>query len=244
MNRKNPLTLVNYVTSPDFRQGLSAFSQQKQMKRYDLHIHTKYSQCSLSKPAKVLETAKKRGLNGVAITDHNTIKGALKVKRLNKDRDFEVIVGEEIKTEAGEILAYYLKKEIKPGRFERVIKEIKSQKAICAIAHPFAHFRKRLRMDFRGIKANLDAVEVLNARALLKRENKKAGRLAEKLNLAMIAGSDAHFCHEIGRAYTLFRGTLRNAIKKKKTTVKGRRAWTGRVLSGVVKLIKKCGLTG
>ncbi len=209
------------------------------MKRYDLHIHTKYSECSLNKPEKLLETAKKRGLDGIAITDHNTIKGALKVKKLNKDRNFEVIVGEEIKTEAGEILAYYLKKEIEPGRFKDVILEIKKQKAICAIAHPFAHFRKKLKMDLAQIKANLDAVEVFNARALLKRENRKARKLAEKLNLAMIAGSDAHFCHEIGRAYTLFNGTLRNAIKKKKTTAKGRKPWTGRILSGIVKLTRK-----
>ena len=86
--------------------------------KYDLHMHTHYSKCSNLKPEILLKIAKKRGLNGIAITDHNVVEGALKVKKLNKDKDFEVIVGEEISTDAGEVLAYYLNKEIKKGKFK------------------------------------------------------------------------------------------------------------------------------
>ena len=63
--------------------------------KYDLHVHTKYSKCSNLKPSVILKRAKEKGLNGIAIADHNTIKGALEVKKLNKGNSFEVIVGED-----------------------------------------------------------------------------------------------------------------------------------------------------
>ena len=85
--------------------------------KYDLHTHTCYSKCSNMKPDVLLNAAKKRGLNGIAVTDHNTIKGALEVKKLNKDKDFEVIVGEEISTTAGDVLAHYINKPIKSTNF-------------------------------------------------------------------------------------------------------------------------------
>src|SRR3990167_1868027 len=66
------------------------------MLKYDLHMHTCYSKCSNLRPEILLKTAKERGLNGIAVTDHNTIEGALRIKNLNKDKNFEVIIGEEI----------------------------------------------------------------------------------------------------------------------------------------------------
>ena len=75
------------------------------MLKYDLHVHTNYSKCSNMKLEVLLKTAKKRGLNGIAVTAHNTIEGALKAKKLNKDRNFEVIVGEEVSTAQGDVLA-------------------------------------------------------------------------------------------------------------------------------------------
>ena len=87
-------------------------------------------------PAKALETAKKRGLDGIAVTDHDNIKGALEVKKLNKDKNFEVIIGEEVSTPQGEVIALYIKKKIKPGPIDKVIKEIKKQGGVSIIAHP------------------------------------------------------------------------------------------------------------
>ena len=81
--------------------------------KYDLHTHTNYSKCSNLKPEILLKIAKKRGLNGLAVTDHHKIKGALKVSKLNRDKNFEVIIGEEVTTDFGEVLAYYINKEIK-----------------------------------------------------------------------------------------------------------------------------------
>jgi len=82
--------------------------------RYDLHVHTKYSKpCGHMEPATLLKIAKKRNLDGVAVCDHNTTKGALAVRKLNKDQNLEVIPGIEIKTQYGDVLLYYVQEEIK-----------------------------------------------------------------------------------------------------------------------------------
>lgn len=192
------------------------------IKKYDLHIHTCYSKCAISKPESILKKAKEKDLNGIAITDHNTIKGALKVKKLNKDPTFEVIVGEEVKTDKGELLVYYLKKEIKPGKIEDILKQVKKQKAICSIAHPFSFgIRKKSRIDLTKLVNKIDAVEIFNARSYIPYENRKAGQLAKRFNLAEIGGSDSHFPWTIGKGYTLFKGNLKKSIKLKNTKSKG-----------------------
>ena len=195
------------------------------MKKYDLHLHTSYSKCSTLKPKELLKIAKARKLDGIAITDHDTIKGALEVKKLNKDPDFEVIIGEEIQTDKGEILAYYLKKEIKPGKAEDVIKKIKKQNAICSIAHPFTFgIRKRSKIDLT--KTKVDAVETFNSRSLTPFENKKAKQLATKHNLAETGGSDSHFTWGIGEGYTLFEKDLKQAVKSRKTKAQGKTSFS------------------
>jgi len=78
------------------------------MNKYDLHMHTNFSPDSKNKPASILRISKKAGLNGIAITDHHTIRGALLTKELNEDRDFEVIIGEEITTNRGDVIALYI----------------------------------------------------------------------------------------------------------------------------------------
>ena len=83
------------------------------MKKYDLHIHTKYSPCSNLDPNLILKIAKKLKLDGIAITDHNNMKGAIKTYKLNRNKDFEVIKATELKTNKSEIIALYLNKEIK-----------------------------------------------------------------------------------------------------------------------------------
>jgi len=194
----------------------------KLLKKYDLHIHTYYSRCSNLTPKVILKRAKKLGLNGIAIADHHTIKGALEVKKANKDKHFEVIVGEEIKTEKGEVIAFYLKKEIKPGKFNDVIREIRKQKGIVGIAHPYSTIGiDRRKADIDAIIGKIDAIEGFNARSLFAFENMKAQiKAAEKL-LPITAGSDAHFSFEIGRAYTEFEGDLRSALKNMATKVHG-----------------------
>jgi predicted metal-dependent phosphoesterase TrpH len=192
--------------------------------KYDLHIHTNYSKCSNNKPQTILKIAKKRGLDGIAITDHQQVKGAFKVKELNKDNGFEVIIGEEIATNYGDVLVYYLKEKIKSFDFDDVVKEARKQNALVVIPHPFrttlVHDHK-FQVPLAEVKDKIDAIECFNARILLSSDNKKANDAANKLNIAKTAGSDSHFFFEIGTARTIFDGDLRTALKKRQTKVQG-----------------------
>ena len=195
------------------------------MLKYDLHTHTHYSKCSNMKPEVLLKTAKKRGLNGIAVTDHGTIKGALEVKRLNKDKNFEVIVGEEISTMQGDVLAYYLKEQIDAVDFFDAAEKIRKQNGLIIIPHPFRTSLNRnhkFKVPLYKIKKYIDAVEVFNARMLFNSENEKANNAANKYSIAKTGGSDAHFKFEIATGQTLFDGDLRKALKEKKTEAYGK----------------------
>lgn len=189
--------------------------------KYDLHVHTHYSACSILKPRTLLKVAKKAKLDGIAVVDHNSIKGGVEVKKANKDRDLEVIPSTEISTDRGHVVGLYVNKEIKSREFFNVSDEIKKQGGIVILAHPFRMI-PYLRSKVKGIdiKKYLDAVECYNARTSYF-GNKDAGKLADKFDLAKTGGSDSHFSFEVGRSYTLFDGDLRDAIRKRKTTAAG-----------------------
>ena len=193
--------------------------------KYDLHNHTYYSKCSNLKPEILLKIAKKKGLNGIAVTDHNTTKGALVVKKLNKDKNFEVIIGEEVDTNFGDVLTYYLNKEIKTHDFFTLVDEVRKQSGLISIPHPFRmsiNPKLKFSCPIAKIKDKIDAVECFNAR-MLPGSNEKAQKLAKKLNIPGTGGSDAHFELDIGRAYTIFddNSTLRKALKQNKTGYEG-----------------------
>ena len=185
--------------------------------KYDLHIHTYHSKCASLKPAEILKIAQKKQLEGIAITDHNTIKGALEVSKLNKDRNFEIIIGSEIKTNWGDLLIYYQTEEIKEREFFQVIDKARQQGAITSIAHPY-----RLIGRFKGdiIKVKKCCIETFNSKAL-PFENKKAQTIAKKYGFTGTGGSDAHFKFDIGNGYTIFEDDLKKAIKKKQLTTGG-----------------------
>src|SRR3989344_5287248 len=193
--------------------------------KYDLHMHTHYSKCSNLKPLTILKLAKKHKLDGIAITDHHEIKGALEVKKLNKDKNFEVIVGEEISSTYGDVLVYYLKKKINEIDFYKVVDEARKQNALVVLPHPFRRTLindHKFQVPIEKVKGKIDAVECFNARLLFPGDNKKADIVADRLNIAKTGGSDSHFFFEIGTAKTVFEGDLRTAIKKKETKAEGR----------------------
>jgi predicted metal-dependent phosphoesterase TrpH len=163
----------------------------------DLHVHSKYSFDSLLSPKTILKVAKKKGLTGIAVTDHNTIRGGIEARKINKDRDFIVIVGGEIQTEVGDIIGLCMNEEIKSRTSIEVIEEIKDQGGFVVLPHPF-----------RGHKLNQciielsDAIEVFNGRSTAG-ENVKSLELAKSYNKPFTAGSDAHFASEIGNVQML-----------------------------------------
>ena len=167
--------------------------------RYDLHTHSKYSPDSILEPREIVKQGRKRRLAGIAVTDHNTIKGGLEAKRYETD-DFKVIVGSEIMTDRGEIIGLFLDAEVEPAEFGAVIKGIKEQGGIVVVPHPFDRIRPGLQPKDEDAKF-IDCIEGFNSRCLFQSYNERAVEFASRHKLPVTAGSDAHFRWEIGNAF-------------------------------------------
>jgi len=191
----------------------------KQHNRYDLHVHTHYSQCAAIKPEEIAKIAIKKKLNGIAITDHDTIKGALRTKKIARKNGINIVIGEEVSTDKGHLLAYDIQETIRKRELLEVLDEIRSQGGIAVIAHPFTSLRKKFLQEIPTIKNRIDGIETFNGRIIMPQANAKANALADKLKIGKTAGSDAHFLFEIGTGVTKFKGTLREAIKQRKTII-------------------------
>jgi len=187
--------------------------------KVDLHTHSYYSRDGISSPEKLIKNALKKGLDGIALTDHNTTAGWKTAIEAAKKLNAFLILGEEIKIKrngktVGEILGYFLKEEINPKgkNVEEIIDEIKKQGGIAVIAHPF-YWRKPFR-DLEKNKNLVDGIEAFNSRSQTRRGNKKALDFAQKNNLPMTAGSDAHSCFEVGNAYVETEAKTLNELKE------------------------------
>lgn len=192
--------------------------------KYDLHIHSKYSSDGVLEPEKIVRVAQKRGLDGIAITDHNTIRGGQEAKKY-ETKDFKVIIGAEIMTEKGEITGLFLSKDIKSREAEGVINEIKEQGGIVVIPHPFDRLRHSAFHPIEEYIKLTDAIEGFNSRCVFEGDNKKAIESATKYDLPVIAGSDAHYPNEIGKAgITTGTNDVREAILRKNIKMFGRRS--------------------
>jgi predicted metal-dependent phosphoesterase TrpH len=167
----------------------------------ELHCHTYRSKDSMMLPARLLEVCRRRKIDRVAVTDHNTIDGALEAQELAPDR---VIVGEEIMTDRGELLGYFLSETIPAGLSpQETIERLRDQGAVISVSHPFDSVRKGswAEADLRQILPLVDAIEVFNARSCSRGANDRAQALAEEVGIVGTAGSDAHAPIEVGRAY-------------------------------------------
>jgi predicted metal-dependent phosphoesterase TrpH len=149
-------------------------------------------------PLKILRICKKLGFDVVSITDHDSLKGSLQAKKYEKDIGINVIVGEEIKTDLGDIIGLNLNDEIKARQFIDVIDEIKEQDGISVFPHPF-----RGHKNIEYIASKTDIIEVFNARSNFV-ENRKSFELACKLKKPYLSGSDAHLYAEIGNSILYF----------------------------------------
>ena len=173
-------------------------------------MHTCHSGDSLSRAEDVLAAAMKQGLSAIAITDHDEIKGALEAQKIARKQNLplQVIVGEEVRTDGGDLLVYFVKKRIAPGKLADVLAEVKKQGAVCAAAHPYDAARHGINLQglAPGVLGKIDAVEVFNARVPLASQNAHAMGFALKNRKALLAGSDAHHPSEVGAAYVEFYG--------------------------------------
>lgn len=170
------------------------------MLKADLHIHTEYSMdCSIPLE-KIINRCLELEINCIAIADHGTTEGALKMQKI---APFKVIVAEEILTPNGEIMGMFLKETIPSGlSIEQTISQIKAQGALVNIPHLFDSLRG-LRLDGKELEAlvdQIDTIEVFNAREPFRKPTIKAQAFARKYGIPGTVGSDAHTIGEIGNA--------------------------------------------
>ncbi len=171
----------------------------------DLHCHTSASFDCLARPESQVLAAAARGLMHLAITDHDRIEGALRARDA-APAGLTVIIGEEVKTADGDLIAVFLERAVAPGRPAReTIDEVRAQGGLVGIPHPFDRYRGSMLNDPRleAIGRLVDWVEVHNARVIGGGGNERAAAFAKELGLPGVAASDAHSTLEVGVAYNV-----------------------------------------
>ena len=203
----------------------------------DLHVHTKFSGVhkmgplrfpeSVSDPVDVVRKAKAAGMDVVCITDHNSVAGAHRAVRDCKDiKDISIVIGEEVSSADGEILAYFIEDEIPAGLSAvETIERIREQGGLTVAPHPFSLHCPCLKDQIFDL--DLDGIEILNGGHIDDYANSHAQEIGrqEVGRWALTGGSDSHCLKNIGATYTLFEGNtpedLRKSILNKTTSADG-----------------------
>ena len=171
------------------------------MLKCDLHLHSFISSDGNMSLDTIVQTCLRRGINCIALTDHNQFGNALELQRR---APFTVIPGEEIKTTEGEIIGLFLQREILRGLTPRAtVEEIRRQGGVVYIPHPFDRIRNSVlsRRALMEILDEVDAIEVLNSRISFKEDVEEARQFAREHGKLQGAGSDSHVWWELGNAY-------------------------------------------
>lgn len=214
-----------------------------------MHCHSYYSKDSICSPSSLLENAWKKGLDGIALTDHDTTKGWEEAEKTAKELKMFLIKGQEIKIREngrtiGEILAYFLEEAIdtKGKGLTEITREIREQGGISIIAHPFN--AKKPFKDIERHKDSVDGIESFNSRSQDEEGNDNSLLLARKYGLPFTGGSDAHTPFEVGNCYIESSADslegLKKAILDKKIRVVGKRSpYLLQVFSPIAKTIHR-----
>ena len=167
--------------------------------KVDFHVHSEASPDSLMRIPALIRATRKAGLDRVVITDHNSISGALEAQQLAPEL---IIVGEEVRTTAGELLAAFVTQPVPAGLNPmEALKRLRDQAAFISISHPFDPYRSGWNLEqLEQLAPLVDAIEIVNARALAMNYNTRAIEFARAHGLAGTVGSDAHQPGEIGKA--------------------------------------------
>jgi predicted metal-dependent phosphoesterase TrpH len=218
----------------------------------DLHCHTSASFDSLASPAAVVRAAAARGLTHLAITDHDRIEGALEAQSIagRVAPDLTVLVGQEIRTQGGDMIGVFLREAVPPGLAPvAAIAAVREQGGLIGIAHPFDRFRGSLgkagAAEFEGLAGQVDWIEAWNARLMIGDGNARAAALAERLGVPGVAVSDAHTTFEVGVASTVVHGDpstpegLKAALAGPHELVTGRASAYVRLLGPAAMLLQR-----
>ena len=211
----------------------------------DLHCHTSASFDSLSDPVAVARTAAARGITHLAITDHDRIDGALRARDAAIP-GLTVIVGSEVRTAQGDLIALFLERPITAGLpASEAIAAIRDQGGLVGIPHPFDGWRGSLLRDEAALAlvSELDWIEGWNARLVAPGGNQRAAELAVSRGVPSVAASDAHTLIEVGGAATIMSGNLNTAagfhaaLHGDLTRINGRGALVARLFTPIAKLV-------
>jgi predicted metal-dependent phosphoesterase TrpH len=183
----------------------------------DFHLHTSFSKDCATPPATVIQVAKRKHLDGIAITDHDTEEGGLAALEANHDNDFLVIPGAEIKTDVGDLIGLYVKRPIKSRKFGVVLDEIAEQGGVSIIPHPLRTFRTPEQfVEMKKRFPQVDAWEIMNGR-YQRCQLRKSIKLFDNLAISNASsGSDAHLPWEIGQCRTVMFGPPTTAVEFRK----------------------------
>jgi predicted metal-dependent phosphoesterase TrpH len=203
--------------------------------RADLHMHTTESD-GWPSPHELVDHARSTGLNVIAVTDHDTIEGALRAADYiaGSSSRLHVVVGEEVSSRDGHIVALFIERRIRPGMSAAAtVHAIHDQGGLAVAVHPFWRTQKRTRggrvhgVGWLAAELPFDAIEVENATPGFYVFNQLARRMNMGLGAAEVGGSDAHILDAVGRAFTEFSGKtskdLRTAIEAGTTVARRRR---------------------
>ncbi len=213
----------------------------------DLHIHTYYSYDSNALPKDIVDSAIEKGIDCLAITDHDEVEGANEVIEYARGKSILIIPGIEVKSRDGDILGLNIRNPIpKNLSAEQTIEKIKEQGGLAIIAHPFGDWHP-FKRDLTDLVDIIDGIEIMNASVFI--GNKKARELVKKHDLTFTAGSDAHHPKFIGRLYLEIPGKnlsieqVLEAIRNKNCKVGGKEyslfeKITERTIRGFIRLLK------
>jgi predicted metal-dependent phosphoesterase TrpH len=197
------------------------------MLKLDLHLHSCFSKDAVGIPEDLITLLKKRGLQGMALTDHNTIEGCIKVQKV-KPKDFLVIPSVEISTADGHLLAFNVTENIQGGlAVEETVERIIDAGGEPIVPHLFRLLSGIKKEKLKIIKSKISAIEVFNG-CSVPATNLKTAKVARAFNLGGTGGSDSHDPVYAGFAYTVVDSTdlridtVLSEIKKKKTWGEGR----------------------
>ena len=196
------------------------------MLKLDLHLHSCYSDDAIGSPEDLIKSLKKRDLQGMALTDHNTIKGCIKAQKV-APKDFLVIPGVEISTADGHLLAFNVTENIRGGlSVEETVERIIDAGGEPIVPHLFRLLSGIKKEKLIGIQTKVSAIEVFNG-CSVPSTNLKSAKVARAFNLGGIGGSDSHDPLYAGYAYTVVDSTdlridtILSEIQKKKTWGEG-----------------------
>lgn len=197
--------------------------------KIDLHCHTFSSKDGTAAIESIIRQGKKAKIDGVAITDHENTKAWKEALFLGKKHNFNIILGEEIKSSKGDILGLFMTEEIDgEGKSPLwIINEINKQGGLVFIPHPF-HEAEGFKESLESYINIIDGIEIFNGRRPFIRGDKIAEKFADKHNLIKIGGSDSHYYKTVGNTYTECEANnleeFKQQLLKKKTKVIGKKA--------------------